>query len=157
MRWNRKSQRQAEQQESAEAPHPAQTDTLLAAEPAAAPASAAVAEADLAPAFDDEELAVLGERAVEGLHEVIDPELGVNIVDLGLVYGIAFGRGEIVVTMTLTTPGCPLHASLQRAAEQALHTVLPDFPTVTINLVWSPRWHTGLISPEGRRDLGWEW
>jgi NAD-dependent dihydropyrimidine dehydrogenase PreA subunit len=74
MRWNRKSQRQAEQQESAEAPHPAQTDTLLATEPPAAPASAAVAEADLAPAFDDEELAVLGERAVEGLHEVIDPD-----------------------------------------------------------------------------------
>jgi metal-sulfur cluster biosynthetic enzyme len=124
---------------------------VLAAEATAAPEESAV------PAFDEEELAVLGAQAIEGLREVIDPELGVNIVDLGLVYGIAFGHGEIIVTMTLTTPGCPLHASLQRAAEQALHEVLPAFPAVTINLVWSPRWHTGLISPEGRRELGWEW
>jgi metal-sulfur cluster biosynthetic enzyme len=158
MLWNRKGQRQTGHREP--------EDTLAGA-PEAPPAStqatavlaaeATAAEENEVPAFDEEELAVLGAQAIGGLHEVIDPELGVNIVDLGLVYGIAFGRGEIIVTMTLTTPGCPLHASLQRAAEQALHEVLPAFPAVTINLVWSPRWHTGLITPEGRRELGWEW
>src|SRR6185312_15351515 len=87
-------------------PASTQATAVLAAEVTAA-------EENEVPAFGEEELAVLGAQAIEGLREVIDPELGVNIVDLGLVYGIAFGRGEIIVTMTLTTPGCPLHASLQ--------------------------------------------
>lgn len=164
MFWNRKGQRQTGSREQSDTPPggaeaPAggtPTAVALAGETSAGRATAR-SEATEDPAFDEEELAALGERAIAGLREVIDPELGLNIVDLGLVYGIAFAPGEIAVTMTLTTPGCPLHASLQRAAEQALRAVLPDFPDVTIDLVWSPRWHAGLITPEGRRELGWAW
>ena len=57
--------------------------------------------------------------------------------------------------MTLTTPGCPLHASIRSAVEQALAHYFPEIRTVTVNLVWEPRWRPEMITPEGREELGW--
>lgn len=90
----------------------------------------------------------------EALHEVYDPELGVNVVDLGLVYGIDVSEdGFVTITMTLTTPGCPMHESLS----EGVGVALADVPGVTggeIQLVWEPAWEPSRMSEEGRRMLG---
>ena len=68
------------------------------------------------------------------LRHVIDPELGINIVDLGLVYGIvAIDEGAATVAMTLTTPGCPLHASIEEAVIRAVETRHPDLERVEVD------------------------
>lgn len=89
------------------------------------------------------------------LSEVYDPELGINVVDLGLVYGVAIMDREVRVTMTLTTPGCPLHDSLTEAVSEAVRLFVPTVETVEVNLVWEPRWIPEMITEVGRRELGW--
>ena len=90
------------------------------------------------------------------LHNVYDPELGVNIVDLGLVYGIDVrDDGYVLVTMTLTTPGCPMHASIGEGVGAALGTV-PGITGGDIHIVFDPPWEPSMMTPEGRRELGFE-
>ncbi len=101
--------------------------------------------------------AALSESSVrEALRAVIDPEIGLNIVDLGLVYDvqIAAESGAVAVEMTLTTPGCPLHAVIDSAVREVLGE-LPGVASVALDLVWSPPWTPEMISAEGRRALGW--
>lgn len=86
---------------------------------------------------------------------VIDPELGINIVDLGLIYSVEIEEdGRITITMTLTTPGCPLHASFAQEIERVLWQSIPDLRGVFVELVWDPPWNPVMISPEGRALLG---
>lgn len=87
------------------------------------------------------------------LKDVIDPEIGLNIVDLGLVYGINETQTEITVTMTLTTPGCPMHSSITQWVETAVKQYAP-FKTINVNLVWEPKWTPQKMSPEAKRSLG---
>lgn len=75
----------------------------------------------------------------EKLSEVIDPEIGMSIVDLGLVYDIAFDNGDIMVTMTLTSPGCPLGPIIRGEAYAKLRE-LPGVKDVDVQIVWSPPW-----------------
>ncbi len=90
----------------------------------------------------------------DALRNVYDPELGVNVIDLGLVYDVALSEeGYVTVTMTLTTPGCPMHESLSEGVGAAL----ADIPGITggeIRLVWEPRWDPSRMTEEGRRLLG---
>lgn len=89
------------------------------------------------------------------LREVIDPELGLNIVDLGLVYGVEVSDdGSVAIEMTLTTPGCPLHASFREAIERTLWRAFPDLRDVSVSLVWEPPWTPEMLSDEGRAELG---
>ncbi len=88
------------------------------------------------------------------LRGVIDPELGVNIVDLGLVYDIAIDSDAIAVVMTMTTPTCPLGEYLVEAVERALLQEFPD-SQIGVELVWEPAWQPEMITAEGRRQLGW--
>lgn len=90
----------------------------------------------------------------QALREVIDPELGENLVDLGLVYGIATAGTEVVVDLTLTTPSCPLHASLHGAAERAIRSYVPGVETVDVRLVFDPPWCPDRMTPEAKRRLG---
>ncbi len=96
-----------------------------------------------------------GELVLEALHEVIDPELGVNIVDLGLVYEVAVGaEGDVAIRMTLTTPGCPLGGYL----EDEINGCLRRFPCVRdvrVDLVWDPPWQPAAMTDDARRQLGW--
>lgn len=91
----------------------------------------------------------------ELLHDVIDPELGVNIVDLGLVYDLAItDHGVAQIQMTLTTPGCPLGGYL----EEAIRTTLwgaPGITDVDIDIVWEPAWAPAMMSDAGKAELGW--
>ena len=89
-------------------------------------------------------------RAV--LRGVIDPELGINIVDLGLVYDIAVDGNAITVEMTMTTPSCPLGEYLTDSVEQALSLSFPH-THVEIDMVWQPAWTPEMISEEGRNQL----
>jgi metal-sulfur cluster biosynthetic enzyme len=89
------------------------------------------------------------------LAEVIDPELGINIVDLGLIYSTAITEdGRLSIVMTLTTPGCPMHASFAQEIERVLWRSLPVITGVSIELVWHPPWNPMMISPKGRALLG---
>ncbi|NKQ58854.1 metal-sulfur cluster assembly factor [Amycolatopsis sp. K13G38] len=88
------------------------------------------------------------------LGDVIDPELGVDIVNLGLVYGVEIGATAVVVRMTLTTPGCPLGAYLDDEVTRCL-TQLPGMPAVLVDLVWEPRWSPAMMTDEAKRMLGW--
>ncbi len=89
------------------------------------------------------------------LKAVIDPELGLNIVDLGLIYSVAIEEdGQVAITMSLTTPGCPLHASFAQEIERVLWQSIPDLTGVSVELVWQPPWNPMMISPAGRALLG---
>lgn len=92
--------------------------------------------------------------ALETLRDVIDPEVGLNIVDLGLVYGVEVVGAALQVQLTMTTPACPLGEQIQREAEARLQTVA-GVEDVTVELVWEPAWTPDRISPLGKQLLGW--
>ncbi|SRR5581483_1288787 len=98
---------------------------------------------------------VTEERVREALRQLYDPELGVNVVDLGLIYGIDVQGSLVNVTMTLTTPSCPLHSSLTEAVDEAIRRYVPGVEAVHVDLVWEPAWSPDRISPAGRAELGW--
>jgi metal-sulfur cluster biosynthetic enzyme len=87
------------------------------------------------------------------LRYVIDPEIGLNIVDLGLVYDIIIEEAMITITMTLTTPGCPMHSSITGWVENQVKALEPGYE-VFVNLVWEPRWTPDMMSDEARQMLG---
>lgn len=95
-------------------------------------------------------------QVYEALREVYDPELGVDIIDLGLVYEVdVTSEGHVTITMTLTTPGCPMHESLA----EGVSVVLANIPGITsgkIQLVWTPPWSPSMMTTEGRRLLGFQ-
>ena len=91
------------------------------------------------------------------LRHVYDPELGVNIVDLGLVYGIdVSAAGDVTVTMTLTSMGCPLGPVILQDITQALTGVygLPAVGAIAVDLVWSPPWSPAKMSEAAKDELG---
>jgi metal-sulfur cluster biosynthetic enzyme len=94
------------------------------------------------------------EQIEEALRSVIDPELGINIVELGLVYGIDVTDGGVRVTMTMTTPACPLGESLADQAEAAIVQNVQGVRPVSVDLVWDPPWHPSMMSDAARARLG---
>lgn len=92
----------------------------------------------------------------DALREVLDPELGINIVDLGLVYDVAVEDGHVRVAVTMTTPACPLHGYVLDAIEFVLRRDLPQVRSVDVRLVWDPPWHPEMMSADAKRQLGWE-
>ncbi len=96
------------------------------------------------------------EQVWHALRQVIDPELGINIVDLGLVYDVQMSDGNVRVALTLTTPACPLHTYLTSAAESAIWQDVSDVKSVDIQLVWNPPWNPMMMTDAAKRQLGWE-
>ncbi len=93
-------------------------------------------------------------KARTALMEVIDPELFVNVVDLGLIYDVEFGESsKVTVTMTLSTPHCPLGDAITTGVRNALEGSFPD-REIAVNLVWEPEWSPDSISDAGRAQLG---
>ncbi len=128
-------------------------------------------------AIDEKDQAALSEAAPEagtpgataegsmpGEHEIMralkavyDPELGISIVDLGLVYGVNTVEDEskVIVDMTLTTPACPLGPMIKTQAHAVLTSNFDAIRDVEINLVWTPRWDPRtMASEEGKVELG---
>lgn len=90
---------------------------------------------------------------LEALCQVLDPELMVNIVDLGLIYDIAVSDDSIVITMTLTSKGCPLGEAIEHGVQNALRKYALD-KKVEVLVVWEPQWTFEDISESGRAQLG---
>jgi FeS assembly SUF system protein len=98
--------------------------------------------------------ATLEDKIVSALRSVYDPELPVNIYDLGLVYGFKVGEdGAVDIQMTLTTPGCPVAGSLPGQVEQAVQGV-QGITAVQVELVWEPAWTRDRISETAQLELG---
>lgn len=91
---------------------------------------------------------------MENLRTIVDPELGINIVELGLVYEVKVDNDNVHVKMTLTSPGCPVAPVIQAQAVQAVKK-LPWAKEVNVQLVWIPRWDPKtMASEEARMELG---
>ena len=92
---------------------------------------------------------------LEVLREVIDPEIGMNIVDLGLVYKADVADGHVHVALTMTSPACPLGESITEESKAAIRRRLPDARSVDVDLVWEPPWRPSMMSESARKQLGW--
>lgn len=89
----------------------------------------------------------------EALKDVIDPELGYNIVDLGLIYGITMKDALVDVVMTMTTPGCPATNYIQEGTHQRL-LAIDGVEDATVNVLWSPPWEPSMMSDDAKRYFG---
>ena len=118
---------------------------------AIAPATAA--DAAPTPGSGDAFSEVTLEQAKLALRKVKDPDLNLNIVDLGLVYDVRLIGKDVEVDMSLTSPGCPSGPEIMGDAERILKA-LPGVGTVTINLVWTPFWSPERIEPRVRAYMG---
>lgn len=92
---------------------------------------------------------------IKAMKQVYDPEIPVNVYDLGLIYGIDLSQDKVAVKMTLTSPGCP---SAQQIPDmiRARISMLPEIKDVDVQVVWEPQWNPGMISPEGKKILNLE-
>ena len=90
----------------------------------------------------------------EALATVIDPEAGMNVVDLGLVYGVEIAGDHIHIRMTMTTPACPMGDMILDDARQAIQAIAPD-AAIDLELVWDPPWTPALMSENARGFFGW--
>lgn len=95
----------------------------------------------------------LVDLAREALKQVYDPEAGVNIVDMGLIYDIAEENGSVQVVMTLTSEGCPAASQILVAVEEAIAN-LPSSPTPDVRITFDPPWTPEMITADGRALLG---
>jgi metal-sulfur cluster biosynthetic enzyme len=93
------------------------------------------------------------DAALTALGNVWDPELGLDVVSLGLVYDVRVTGDDVEVDMTLTTPGCPVSEQLPTEAEAAVRAALPD-AQVTVNVVWEPPWTPERLTPLALERLG---
>ena len=94
------------------------------------------------------------ETVMAALQTVNDPELMLPLVDLGLIYGVDIQDQDVVVTMTLTTPACPMNQYIGAQVEEALREQVPDVRNVGINIVWSPPWNPNMMSEDAKMELG---
>ncbi len=99
-------------------------------------------------------MTITNDQVRTALTDVIDPELGINVVDLGLIYNIQIEEKKISVDMTLTTPGCPLAGMLSGSVEQALREAFPGMD-VEVSLVWDPAWTPDMLSDSAKAQLGY--
>ena len=88
------------------------------------------------------------------LRKVIDPELGVSIVDLGLVYDVRYDQGEVEVEMTMTSPGCPMVGIIEKEVRRAVVEVA-GVKKVVVEIVWDPPWSQEMMSEELKAEFGW--
>ncbi|MDD3329351.1 MAG: metal-sulfur cluster assembly factor [Zoogloea sp.] len=89
------------------------------------------------------------------LRTVMDPEIGMNIVALGLVYRVEVTAGSVVVDMTMTSPACPMGDMILDDVDAALERALPSGLFPEINLVWEPPWSPAMMDEEARQHFGW--
>jgi metal-sulfur cluster biosynthetic enzyme len=96
----------------------------------------------------------MNDDILAALKTVIDPELGINIVDLGLVYHAARTTNGIDIELTMTTPACPLGEMMTKEIKLVLRDRFPELPDLRVEIVWDPPWSPELMSEESRRRLG---
>jgi metal-sulfur cluster biosynthetic enzyme len=110
------------------------------------------------PAMKDKSAApVLPDRdaILAGLRGVIDPEVGMNIVDLGLVYRVDIGATAVTIDMTMTSPACPMGDMMVDAVKAVLDALVPPGTRTEVNLVWSPPWDPSRMSETAKKHFSW--
>ena len=95
------------------------------------------------------------QRLREALCSVDDPEVGMNIVDLGLVYRIDIAPDRVRVELTMTTPACPMGELITDNARRAVSAAVPEGVAVDVALVWEPPWTPDMMSDSARQTFGW--
>lgn len=93
-------------------------------------------------------------QIIAALKTVLDPEVGVNVYDLGLIYGIEVAANRVTITMTMTSAACPMHNLLSQLADKAVYEGLEGKYEVEVNIVFEPAWTPDLMSEDARRILG---
>ena len=93
------------------------------------------------------------EDIMKALKECYDPEIPVNVWDLGLIYDVAVDGDKVHVKMTLTAPGCPMHSFISREVKEKLQSV-SGVKEATVEVVWDPPWSPDKMSPEAKAQLG---
>ncbi|MCD6357682.1 MAG: DUF59 domain-containing protein [Thermoproteales archaeon] len=93
------------------------------------------------------------EKVIKALKKVYDPEIPINIYDLGLVYGVEVYGSRVKVRMTLTAPGCPMAVYLPALVEEVIKQEVPEAEDVEVEVVWDPPWSPRRVTEEGRRRL----
>ncbi len=96
------------------------------------------------------------ERVRDALRSVVDPEAGINIVELGLAYDIRHADGVVAVDMTMTSPACPMGEMIMDDARAAIAPLLPDGAALDLRLVWEPPWSPACMSDKARAHFGWD-
>ena len=91
----------------------------------------------------------------QALQGVEDPEAGMSVLDLGLVYGVAVEEGRVRVEMTMTSPACPAAPYIVDEAAAAIRAIAPEGTDVDVQLVWDPPWTPERMSEEARGRFGW--
>ena len=91
----------------------------------------------------------------DALSTVEDPEAGMNIVDLGLVYAVDVGERRVRVDMTMTTPACPVAEMLVEQARAAIAAVVPPDTAIDVQLVWEPIWNPSMMTGIAKDHFGW--
>ena len=95
----------------------------------------------------------LYDEVILALRQIFDPEIPVNIYDLGLIYGVEIADGHAMVTMTLTTPHCPVAETMPGEVEMRVMSV-PGIASAEVALVWDPPWDPGKMSDEAKLEMG---
>ena len=103
--------------------------------------------------MQEEILTTEGLRAT--LKQVIDPEVGMDIVELGLVYDIRIAAGRVEADITMTTPSCPMGSMIADEARGVLAAAVAPGTEVVVNLVWDPPWDPSMMSEGARAHFGW--
>lgn len=98
---------------------------------------------------------VTDKNILEALRKVYDPEIPVNLVDLGLIYSTKIDNDIVNIQMTLTATACPMHTIISQNVKSAIEA-LEGVKEAVVEIVWEPRWTPDMISPEGRIALGME-
>ncbi len=92
----------------------------------------------------------------QALQRVIDPEVGVNVVDLGLIYEVTVQDQRVDIAMTMTTPACPMSNHLVNEAYETVGAILDAAFALDIKLVWEPHWNPDMMSDKAKEILGWK-
>lgn len=95
----------------------------------------------------------LKELVIDVLKTIYDPEIPVNLMDLGLIYDISILGNAVQIRMTLTNPGCPVAAQFPEVVKSHI-AAIPEISTVSVELVWEPAWTTDLMSESAKLQLG---
>ena len=90
---------------------------------------------------------------VHALRTVVDPELGINLVDLGLVYHVAVEGDAAMVELTMTSPACPLSGYIKQLVDEAVRTALPEINHVNVSIAVDPAWSPEMMSDSASREL----
>ena len=95
------------------------------------------------------------EEIRHALRQVMDPGVGMHIVDLGLIYRIDCAPGELYIEMTMTTPACPLSDMILDNIDAVLDPLLPPEVDIRVELVWDPPWSPAMMEESARAHFGW--